>query len=212
MAGQPLVPPPPPNLDDYTPSATVIPFNRPIPLLRGPLKASPSDNPEVGPYVLAFKDPKSWASAYKACESQISQQCEAGARIGCSLAASNKCKPPWWKTLLGVAKQDYAERAKCEEREMEECVEASKDKCREFAKTKCLMAFTEARVAVKGLDLVANRREVAKLLSWVCLENCRSGRVVEIFRSERSWVEFRNRFEFTSCKGSVLLGFGSVNQ
>ncbi|CAI9107744.1 OLC1v1007179C1 [Oldenlandia corymbosa var. corymbosa] len=215
MAGQSLVsppspPPPPPNLDDYAPSATVIPFDRPIPLLRGPLKTSPSDNPEAGPYILAFKDPKKWASAYKACEAQILQQCETGARIGCSIAASDKCKPPWWKNLIvggAAGKQDFAERAKCEEREMEACIEASKGRCREFAEMKCLTAFREARVAVKGLDLPANRKEVAKLLSWVCLENSRR----EMLKSDSSWVKFRSRFELCSCKGSDLLGSGNVN-
>ncbi|XP_027153105.1 uncharacterized protein LOC113753171 [Coffea eugenioides] len=207
----PPPPPPPPNLDDYTPSATLIPFQHPIPILRGPLRASSSDNPEAGPLILAFKDPQSWASAYKACESQITQQCEAGARIGCSLAASNKCKPSWWKTLTGgVAKQDYAERAKCEEREMEACLETAKDKCREFSKNKCMTAFRDAKVAIKGLDLVRNRWEVSKLLSWVCLEGNKHDGMVEMMKFGTSWVEFTTQFNLTSCKGSDLLGSGNA--
>ncbi|KAL3531294.1 hypothetical protein ACH5RR_010616 [Cinchona calisaya] len=211
MATPPPPLPSPPNLEDYKPSATLISFDRPIPLLRGPLKAGPSDNPEAGPFLLAFKNPESWASSYQSCKSQITQQCEAGARIGCSLAASNKCKPPWWKTLLGLApKQDYTERAKCEEREMEACVQTAKEKCREFAKNKCLMAFMDARIAVQGLDLVENRRDVSKLLSWVCLEGKKSDEVVEMLKFGTSWVEFRGRFEFASCKGSDLFGFSNV--
>ncbi|KAI5680214.1 hypothetical protein M9H77_01441 [Catharanthus roseus] len=171
--------PAPSNLDDYSPSATLIPFDRPIPILRGPIKADSTDDPESGPFVLAFKNPKSWALAYKVCESQIIQQCEAGVRVGCSLTASNNCKPPWWKTLLGIAKQDYKERAECEEREMEACFGKAREKCGEFAAQKCLTAFRDSRIAVKNLDLVSSRREVSKLIYWVCLQD------IEILLIER---------------------------
>ncbi|XP_059285782.1 uncharacterized protein LOC132039282, partial [Lycium ferocissimum] len=111
------------DLEEYSASKTLIPFDQPVPLLRGPIRAGPQEE-TAGRFILAFKDPISWASAYKACESQVIQQCESGARIGCSIVASDKCKTPWWKSFPGSASnQDFAERARCEEREMEACLE-----------------------------------------------------------------------------------------
>lgn len=205
MATEPLAA----NPDDYSPSATIISFGRPIPLLRGPIKSGPDDDPESGQFLLAFKDPKSWALAYKVCESQIIQQCEAGARIGCSITASNNCKPPWWKLLLGFAKQDYKERAECEEREMEACFGKAKEKCVEVAEQKCLKAFNDSRIAVKGLDLIQNRKDVSKLISWVCLES-KSRMTTDILKLGNSWNEFRRRFEVTNCRGSDLLGLNGA--
>ncbi|KAG8477436.1 hypothetical protein CXB51_030896 [Gossypium anomalum] len=91
----------PQNLEEYSASSTTIKFDRPLPLLRGPILAGTSDDPSSGPYILAFKDLPSWAAAYKSCESKIISQCEEGARIGCAITASNKCKPPWWQSLIG---------------------------------------------------------------------------------------------------------------
>ncbi|MBA0737287.1 hypothetical protein Gogos_010757 [Gossypium gossypioides] len=86
----------PQNLEEYSASSTTIKFERPLPLLRGPIPAGTSDDPSSGPYILAFKYLPSWAAAYKSCESKIIFQCEEGARIGCAISASNKCKPAWW--------------------------------------------------------------------------------------------------------------------
>lgn len=150
--------------DEYSPSSTVIKFDRPIPLLRGPLPASPSDDPSAVPYVLAFKDSQAWASSFIACERKIVQQCEQGARIGCAINASSKCKPPWWKVLSGVKLEDLKEREACEVREMEECFAVAKEKCVGFAKEKCLVPFRDARIKVgKG---VFNLKEAVKLISW----------------------------------------------
>lgn len=197
------------NADDYSPSATIIPFDRPVPLLRGPIKSGSDDDPESGQFLLVFKDPKSWALAYKECESQIIQQCEVGARIGCSINASNNCKPPWWKLMLGYAKQDYKEREECEEREMKACFEKAKEKCGEVAEQKCLKAFKDSRISVKGLDLIQNRKEVSKLISWVCLES-KSRMIYDTLKPGNSWNEFRRRFEVTNCRGSDLLGLNGA--
>lgn len=88
-------------IDEHSAAATTIRFDSPVPLLRGPVRAGPPDDPSSGPYVLAFRDPKAWANAYRACESKIVEQCEAGARIACAISASEKCKPPWWGALIG---------------------------------------------------------------------------------------------------------------
>lgn len=133
------------EMDEYSASATTVAFDRPIPLLRGPIPAGGS---ESGQYVLAFRSLDSWAAAYKRCEAQIKEQCEEGARIGCAVSASNNCKPPWWRSL-GGAVPDMREREKCEEREFKECVGAAKDKCSGFAKEKCSAAFLDARIAVE---------------------------------------------------------------
>ncbi|OQU83852.1 hypothetical protein SORBI_3005G188300 [Sorghum bicolor] len=76
---------------------------------------------------------------------------EAGARSGCSISASRKCKPPWWKGLFVAAPTDYEERERCEEREMAACLEAAKEACIKFAKAKCIGPFRDARIASEGL-------------------------------------------------------------
>ncbi|KAL6890110.1 hypothetical protein ACP4OV_008873 [Aristida adscensionis] len=75
----------------------------------------------------------------------------AGARSGCSITASRKCKPPWWKGLFGAAPTDYQERERCEEREMAACLNAAKEACIKFAKEKCTAPFRDARIASAGL-------------------------------------------------------------
>ncbi|KAL0435679.1 UNVERIFIED_CONTAM: hypothetical protein Sradi_0275800 [Sesamum radiatum] len=130
-------PPTSPSSDDYSAAATLIPFPHPIPLLRGPIKAGPRDDPSTGTHLLAFKNPRAWAAAYENCKAQLTSQCESGARIGCSISASSKCKTPWWKVVLGLSsEQDFSERAKCEEIEMEACFAAARERCRVFAKEK----------------------------------------------------------------------------
>lgn len=136
------------ELEDFSSSSTVITFDHPLPLLRGPIPASPSDDPSIGPFVLSFKDDRNWRLAYRATESKIIEQCEAGVRIGCAISASAKCKPPWWKTLFGANTMDLNEREQCEEREMAACLAASKESCIQFAREKCLPAFRDARIAM----------------------------------------------------------------
>ncbi|XP_022145972.1 uncharacterized protein LOC111015296 [Momordica charantia] len=154
----------PQNPDDYSASSTIITFQRPIPLIRGPIRAGPSENPSAGPYLLAFRDPQAWESAYKICESKIIEQCEAGARIGCSITASNKCKPPWWGFLIHSSKGlDLKEREHCEEREMEACLAAAKEKCVGFAKEKCSKPFMEARIVARGRKVTEKEAKM-----WVC--------------------------------------------
>ncbi|KAM1101544.1 hypothetical protein ACFX2B_007813 [Malus domestica] len=132
----------------------------PGPLLRGPVRAGPPDDPSSGPYVLVFRDPKAWANAYRACESKIVEQCEAGARIACAVSASEKCKPPWWRAMIGQKVTDLKQREQCEEREMEGCLTAAKEKCGGFAKEKCLKPFREARIA--GVNV----KQVERLVCW----------------------------------------------
>ncbi|KAL1197606.1 hypothetical protein V5N11_007160 [Cardamine amara subsp. amara] len=127
-------------MEDYSAATTTVVFDRPIPLLRGPVPAGGS---ELGPYVLAFRSLDSWATAFKRCETLIKEQCEEGAKIGCAVAASKNCKPPWWR-----GSGDMREREKCEEQEFEGCVTAAKHKCAGFAKDKCSGAFLDARIAV----------------------------------------------------------------
>jgi len=192
------------HLEEYSASKTLILFDQPVPLLRGPIKAGPQEE-TAGRFILAFKDPISWASAYKACESQVTQQCEFGDRISCSITASEKCKTPWWKSFTGSASnQDFAERARCEECEMEACLEAAKGKCHELAKKKCFLAFRDARIAVKGLSPKVNQKELSRIISWVNLgENCQ---IADLWRLERPWLEFKAQLEVSYCKGSDILG------
>lgn len=160
----------PHNPDEYSASSTIITFQPPIPLLRGPIRAPQSENPSAGPYLLAFRDPQAWQSAYRACESKIIEQCEAGARIGCSITASNKCKPPWWGFLLRSKKGlDLKEREQCEEREMEACLSTAKEKCVGFAKEKCSKPFMEARIVAKGGKIT--EKEAKMLVCWASIAN-----------------------------------------
>ncbi|RXH74502.1 hypothetical protein DVH24_029223 [Malus domestica] len=95
----------------------------------------------------------------RACESKIVEQCEAGARI----AASEKCKPPWWRALIGQKVTDLNElkqMEQCEEREMEGCLTAAKKKCGGFAKEKCLKPFRETRIA--GVNV----KQAERLVCW----------------------------------------------
>nr|GMD60595.1 uncharacterized protein LOC109164890 [Ipomoea batatas] len=89
-------PPPPPQehkqLEDFLDGGVV---KRMVPLLRGPIRIYLKDDPSASQFTLPFKNPVSWESAYRACENQNIQQCEARARIGCSVAASQICQPPW---------------------------------------------------------------------------------------------------------------------
>ncbi|CAD6256155.1 unnamed protein product [Miscanthus lutarioriparius] len=136
------------SAEDYSAAATVVRFDPPLPLLRGPVPSPASGD---GPVVLAFRDAASWRAAWEVAEASLVSQCEAGARSGCSISASRKCKPPWWKGLFVAAPTDYEERERCEEREMAACLEAAKEACIKFAKEKCLGPFRDARIASEGL-------------------------------------------------------------
>lgn len=191
------------NLDEYSAAATLIPFDRPIPLLRRPVPAAPPDDP----FVLAFQNPQSWSTAYKACELQITQQCDAGARIGCSINASTKCSLPWWKNLIGASKVNFEEREKCEDREMAICVEASKEKCRTFAKDKCWPAFRDARIAVLSGNKRMNWGYVSKLIAWVSTPNDSIGS--SLWRLKGSSIECKSRRGVPICRGSDLVELGT---
>lgn len=153
--------------DDYSADSTLIHFESPLPLLRRPIPAGCRDDPTAGPYVLAFKDPDSWANALRSCRSKIAEQCEEGARIGCSLAASRACSPPWWASLTGQ-KLNLREREECEVREMERCFADKKEKCAEFARERTLRPFMAARVGVRERGrAVISERLGRKLICWV---------------------------------------------
>ncbi|KAK0581354.1 hypothetical protein LWI29_012789 [Acer saccharum] len=149
------------NMEEYSASSTTIKFDNPIPLLRGPIRAGPHDDPSSGSYLLAFRSPQSWAAAFRSCESRIITQCEEGARIGCAVSASNNCKPPWWRNLIGPNTIDFKDREDCEVRQMEACLVVAKEKCVGFAKEKLSKPFRDARIAGR-----VSPKEVQKL---VCL-------------------------------------------
>ncbi|TQD90240.1 hypothetical protein C1H46_024157 [Malus baccata] len=160
------------HIDEHSAAATIIQFDRPVPLLRGPVRASPNDDPSSGLYIMAFRDPKAWANAYRACESKMVEQCEAGARIGCAISGSEKCKPPWWRALIGQKAPDLKQREQCKEREMEGCLTAAKEKCGGLAKENCLKPFREARIAgvnVKQAGRLVCWETVADRSTWVNL-------------------------------------------
>ncbi|XP_044950459.1 uncharacterized protein LOC123400112 isoform X3 [Hordeum vulgare subsp. vulgare] len=61
--------------EDYSPAATVVPFNPPLPLLRAPVPSSSSASTDPMP-VLAFRDAASWRAAWEAAEASLFSQCE----------------------------------------------------------------------------------------------------------------------------------------
>ncbi|KAK4747273.1 hypothetical protein SAY87_026310 [Trapa incisa] len=159
--------------DDYSAVATLVPFERPLPLLRRPIPAGCRDDPTAGPYVLSFKDPDSWTTALRSCRSQITEQCEEGARIGCAVAASRACAPPWWASLTGQ-KVNLKEREECEVREMERCFADKRGKCADFARERTLRPFMAARVGVRedsGRRAVISKEMGKKLICWVSVPN-----------------------------------------
>ncbi|RDY01773.1 hypothetical protein CR513_14858, partial [Mucuna pruriens] len=188
----------PDNVDDYSPSSTVIKFDRPVPLLRGPLPAGPSDDASSsGPYVLAFRDSRAWASSFATCERKIVEQCEEGARIGCAVSASRNCKPPWWKALAGLKLSDLKEREECEVREMADCFVAAKEKCVGFAREKCLVPFRDARIRVgKG---VLSSKDVGKLIGLASMPENESSLLLMSLMG--GWD-----LAATNCRASELLG------
>ncbi|ESR57202.1 hypothetical protein CICLE_v10022317mg [Citrus x clementina] len=184
------------NMEEYSAASTVIKFDKPIPLLRGPV---PHDDPSSGSYLLAFRSHQSWASAYESCESKVLSQCEHGARIGCSVNASKKCKPPWWRNLIGQRPADFKEREDCEVREMEACLIVAKDKCAGFAKDRLLRPFQDARIAGR-----VGPKEVEKLVCWASLPETERSLWRDLIGSE--WLgerEFRVR---TNYRAADLLG------
>ncbi|XP_058108699.1 uncharacterized protein LOC131251776 [Magnolia sinica] len=194
--------------EDLSASATVIAFDPPIPLLRGPLPAGRSDDPSIGPFVLAFRDERSWRSAYQVTESKIIEQCEAGARVGCSINASAKCKPPWWKAMFGATAMDFSEREQCEEREMSACLVAARESCVQFAKDKCLPVFRDARIALPY------QKGVGGLLFWAnpTSNSKSSAEVAELEPITSCQLGFGHSSkcdaEETNYRGSVLLEGG----
>ncbi|XP_050364655.1 uncharacterized protein LOC126783260 [Argentina anserina] len=186
--------------DDLSAAATTITFDHPIPLLRGPVRAAPPDDPPSGPYVLAFRNPKAWASAYRASESKIIHQCEGGSRIGCAISAASKCKPPWWRFLIGGRAPDLKERAECEERETEACLAAAKDKCAGFARDKCVGPFREARVCGR-----VSKKHAGEMVGWASLAG--RSRWLDLIGLESVG------FGVTNCRAGELVGYsGEVDR
>ncbi|KAL9243040.1 hypothetical protein vseg_016979 [Gypsophila vaccaria] len=136
--------------DDYSPEKTLITFARPIPLLRVPIPAGPTDDPALGPHVLGFPSPNSFRTGLTTTRSKLIEQCETGSRVGCSISASTKCTPPWWKSAFFGYRVDFEEREECEEREYNVCIVGSTRKCVEYAEEKCLGPFRSCRVRVRG--------------------------------------------------------------
>ncbi|GAA0165116.1 hypothetical protein LIER_20599 [Lithospermum erythrorhizon] len=180
---------------EYSPSATIISFSKARPLLRVPI-----ETPEHS-FLLAFKNPQSWSTSYDSCISQITQQCEAASRIGCSLSASHKCKPPFWKTALGVSKQDFAQRAQCEHQEMEACLLAARESCCHFSKNKCFPAFRDAKVVVDGF---VQWREVGKLIGFVCQD--RNIIKIEFMEPQKTLLRIKKGLGINICRGEDLMG------
>lgn len=89
---------------------------------------------------------------------------------------------------------------------MEACFGAAKERCVVFAKQKCGPAFQNARIQVDGLGVkVVDRKDVCRLISGACFaDEKRYG--VGFWGVEKSWDEFRYKYEVTNVRGRELLG------
>lgn len=197
------------------PSVTTVAFDPIIPLLRVPVPAGTEDDPSKGLFVLAFKDEESWRHAWYNCETKIAEQCEVGARMGCSIYASKKCQPPWWIKLLPFRSKSEGEmdqREACEQREMQCCLADAKDKCANYAEDTCKTLFSEARIADQSLPVHSkfqqNCRHVKRLSRKDALKLVhRIGKATQkLSQSESSLFNFDAGNERkTNFQGKVLL-------
>uniref|UniRef100_A0A7I4EDF5 Uncharacterized protein n=1 Tax=Physcomitrium patens TaxID=3218 RepID=A0A7I4EDF5_PHYPA len=85
---------------NLSPSVLVIAFDPFLPLVRIPVPVGRDEDSSKGPYVLAFRNEETWRQAWKTCKEKIATQCEAGAKVGCSVSAAMACRQPWWKSYL----------------------------------------------------------------------------------------------------------------
>ncbi|KAL2630854.1 hypothetical protein R1flu_015540 [Riccia fluitans] len=114
------------------------------------IRAVPEDDLSLGRWVLAFKDEVSWRKAWLSSQDKIAHQCEVGARMGCSISATNACRLPWWKSVLvffKAARVEEGELERCEEHEMRACMAASKENCLKYASETCEPVFAGMRIA-----------------------------------------------------------------
>lgn len=204
------------NSVDLSPTATTIAFDPVIPLLRVPVQAGEIDDPSKGPYVLAFKDEDSWRCAWRACESRLLEQCEAGARMGCAVGASNKCKPPWWKYVFNIGKitnNQISEREACEEHEMKTCVLASRDACIKYAKDTCRPTFENARIAKpnQNIDSIFTAQNYKTVKCWNSKSTVKSEIDLErpLCSSESDLLRTKKSEFETTYRGRTLLGEAS---
>lgn len=93
---------------------------------------------------------------------------------------------------------------------MEACFVAAKERCGVFAKQKCGPAFKNARIEVSGLDLKADWKEVFRLISVPSFANKKSY-WTGVWGGDKSWDEFRRKYEVTNVRGRDLLGSDDVN-
>lgn len=85
---------------DLSPAATTVAFDPVLPLVRIPVAAGEGDDTSKGPYVLAFRNEQTWRQSWLNCQDKIASQCEAGAKVGCSISAAKACQAPWWMTYF----------------------------------------------------------------------------------------------------------------
>lgn len=96
-----------PSQVNLSPYVTVVAFDPLIPLARIPVLAGQEENPSNGPYVLAFRNEETWRQSWRTCKENIVTQCEAGAKVGCSISAAKACRPPWWKVYLPFLRSGF---------------------------------------------------------------------------------------------------------
>ncbi|KAK6164621.1 hypothetical protein DH2020_001485 [Rehmannia glutinosa] len=199
-------PPSPSNLDDYSAAATLILFPAHSPFYAGPSKPAHQTTRLPARTSSHSKTLAPGPPHTKTAKHKSPRNANPGRESGAPFLLPANAKPPGGKSFW-----DFSEREKCEEREMEACFVAAKERCGDFAKQKCGPAFRDARIEVSGLDLkVVDWKDVSRLISGVCLANEKSYGV-GFWGVEKSWGEFKRKYEVTNVRGSDLLSSGKAN-
>ncbi|KAK3279400.1 hypothetical protein CYMTET_12715 [Cymbomonas tetramitiformis] len=99
-------------------------------------------------FELDFVNERRRQSGKEHCERLLSSRCLAGARAGCALSASRRCKPSLFK-MLGFSRSNGADdlctwesREACESTHMASCLLAVGLSCTEYARDTCDAAYT----------------------------------------------------------------------
>lgn len=141
---------------NLSPYVTVVAFDPLIPLARIPVPAGQEEDPSKGPYVLAFRNDETWRQSWRTCKENVVTQCEAGAKVGCSISAAKACRQPWWKAylpFLGSGSDDPSKREECERREMRSCLLSSHELCFTYARETCVPVYSNMRIAIPGTPI-----------------------------------------------------------
>jgi len=216
---------------DLSPAATTVAFDPVLPLVRIPVAAGEGDDTSKGPYVLAFRNEQTWRQSWLNCQDKIASQCEAGAKVGCSISAAKACQAPWWMTyfpFLNKAQHDQSSREECERREMTECLRSSQERCTGYAREICDPIFSNVRIAAPGAPIdprfngrrlqrprVSRHDKVVQKLpkkSWQAEQTESQGILHKTSSGAETLVEERPKLGVTTFRGRLVMQYERLGE